>query len=259
MEAQRDIIQRASRGLRPLAVRDLGLIDYDRCWDLQRALSRAVASGDAHETLLLLEHPHTFTCGRRGGRGNILISGQEIEREGISVLDVDRGGDVTYHGPGQLVAYPIISLRNAAGSVDYPGYVRDLEDVLVDTLAGFNIPGEKLPGFSGVWVRDAGQHAKVAAIGVKVDAAGVTTHGIALNVSTDLSYFAKIVPCGITDKGVTSMHRLLGSTPPLDAVKRSFAQNFAARFGFVEEWQQPDRPATVSIFDPAFDSGTPAG
>lgn len=217
---------------RQLTVVDLNTIPYAGCWELQNRLAHSLGQGTGHETLLLLEHPHTYTCGRRGGRDHILIGEEELQREGITVLDVDRGGDVTYHGPGQLVAYPIIDLSTGGEKIDYPGYVRALEGVLIDTLADFSISTHKLQGFSGVWLRLEEQEVKIAAIGVKVDGRGVTTHGIALNVTCDLRYFSMIVPCGITGKGVTSMAQILDEAPPMSLVKQAFSKHFASIFGF---------------------------
>lgn len=223
-------------GVRSLAVRDLGLIPYAECWELQRQVASDVAAGRSPETLLLLEHPHTYTCGRRGGRDHILIGEEELKRESITVLDVDRGGDVTYHGPGQLVAYPVINLRANGMSIDYPGYVRKLEDVLINVLADFAIHAHQLEGYSGAWVQSGGSIEKIAAIGVKVDAQGITSHGIALNVDTNLTYFGYIVPCGITDKGVTSMEQALtlAALPRMGDVKAAFVRHFALIFGFQE-------------------------
>jgi lipoate-protein ligase B len=211
---------------------DLGTIDYKECWDLQARLAGEIAAGTSDETLLLLEHPHTYTCGRRGGRDHILIDEQELGERGITVLDVDRGGDVTYHGPGQLVAYPLINLLHNAPRVDYAKYVRTLEYVLISLLANFQISAHRLDGFSGVWVSRGAGEEKIAAIGVKVDGRGITSHGIALNVTTDLTYFSHIVPCGITDKGVTSMAQLLPSCPGMSQVKAAFVRHFAEAFGF---------------------------
>ena len=218
--------------LRDLQVVDLGVIPYEECWDLQRAVAAEVAAGARAETLLLLEHPHTYTCGRRGGRDHILAGDDVLEREGIVVLDVDRGGDVTYHGPGQLVAYPIINLLSAAPTIDYAGYVRTLELVLVNTLADFAISARTLEGFSGAWTTGETGPEKIAAIGVRVDGRGITTHGVALNVAPELRLFSYIVPCGITDKGVTSIQRIAGSAPTMDAVKSALARRFAEVFGF---------------------------
>jgi lipoyl(octanoyl) transferase len=226
------ILKRADSPLRPLAVRDLGVIPYVECWDLQNRLAAMLGRGEGEETLLLLEHPHTYTCGRRGGRDHILVDEAELERAGVTVLDVDRGGDVTYHGPGQLVAYPIINLAHYGEQIDYPGYVRVLEQVLIDSLADFDISAHRLKDYSGAWVDVNGVESKIAAIGVKVAGRGITTHGIALNVSTDLGYFGKIVPCGIPGKPVTSIAHLLAAPPGMTLVKSSFARHFAGAFGF---------------------------
>jgi lipoate-protein ligase B len=218
--------------IRTLRVVDLGLIPYAECWELQNRIALDIASDQAEETLLLLEHPHTYTCGRRGGRDHILIGDDRLAGEGITVLDVDRGGDVTYHGPGQLVAYPIINLRNYGERIDYPGYVRALERVLIGTVAEVGVEAQQLEGYSGAWIHSPAGDEKIAAIGVRVDGRGITTHGIALNVTTDLRYFSYIVPCGITDKGVTSLAGVLGQAPPMFAVKDAFARTFAEVFGF---------------------------
>lgn len=222
----------ASAATRPLSIRDLGLIQYAECWELQKRLAGERADGLISDTLLLLEHPHTYTCGRRGGRDHILISEQELDERGIVVLDVDRGGDVTYHGPGQLVAYPIVRLAEAGHTANYHGYLRSLEEVLIDTLAHFAIAGYRIPDYSGVWVNSDGVEEKVAAIGVKVDGRGVSTHGIALNVNTALEYFSYIVPCGIAEKGVTSMGKVLGQKIALEEVKQAFSKAFCKVFGF---------------------------
>jgi lipoyl(octanoyl) transferase len=218
--------------VRDLRVVDLGLIPYAECWELQNKIASEVAAGHAPETLLLLEHPHTYTCGRSGGRDHILIGDEELQREGITVLDVDRGGDITYHGPGQLVVYPIINLHNYGGRIDYPGYVRTLERVLLNTLEELGVEAHQAKGYSGAWAHGPTGEEKIAAIGVRVDGRGITTHGIALNVTSDLRFFSYIVPCGITGKGVTSLYRMLGEAPPMFVVKDAFARQFAELFGF---------------------------
>lgn len=227
-----DTIERAESGTRPLSILDLGLVPYSECWELQKRLASERAEGLIPDTLLLLEHPHTYTCGRRGGRDHILISQADLADKGIVVLDVDRGGDVTYHGPGQLVSYPIIRLAREGEVADYHGYLRLLEQALIDTLANFAIEGRRIPGYSGVWVAHRGVEEKIAAIGVKVDGRGVSTHGVALNVNTDLRYFGHIVPCGITGKGVTSMQKVLGQALTFEDVKRTFSRAFVHLFGF---------------------------
>ncbi len=225
-------IERVESRTRPLSIVDLGLIAYSDCWALQKRLAGERADGLIGDTLLLLEHPHTYTCGRRGGRDHILIGERELEERGIVVLDVDRGGDVTYHGPGQLVAYPIVRLAEEGQTTDYHAYLRSLEQVLIETLAHFAINSCRLEGYSGVWVQNGEGEEKIAAIGVKVDARGVSSHGIALNVNTDLQYFSYIVPCGIAEKGVTSMQRLLGAPQSLEDVKSAFSRAFCKVFGF---------------------------
>jgi lipoate-protein ligase B len=211
---------------------DLGLVPYEECWALQKQLAAEREQGLIGDTLLLLEHPHTYTCGRSGGRDHILISESELQARGIVVLDVDRGGDITYHGPGQLVAYPILCLTEEGRTADYRAYLRSLEQVLINTLANFSIGSRRFPGYSGVWVGGEGTEEKIAAIGVKVNGRGVTTHGVALNVSTDLQYFTYIVPCGITGKGVSSMQRLTMKPLDMEEVKAAFARNFCDVFGF---------------------------
>lgn len=227
-----ELKERARSATRPLSVVDLGVIGYAECWEMQNRLAAQVASGEAPDTLLLLEHPHTYTCGRKGGHDHILASQDELEREGIALLDVDRGGDVTYHGPGQLVSYPIINLLREASTVDYHAYLRSLEQALIGASADFAINAYRLPAYSGVWVGEAGCEEKIAAIGVRVDGRGITTHGVALNITTDLSYFGKIVPCGISNKGVSSMAKLLPHVPTMAEVKASFASHFGTVFGF---------------------------
>jgi|SRR5687768_4591468 len=224
--------ERASLGLRPLRILDLGLIPYEECWVLQRHLAIEIGNDNAPETLLLLEHPHTYTCGKHGGRDNILVPQATLDAIGAVVIDVDRGGDITYHGPGQLVAYPIIKLEEYGTGFDYPGYVRKLEYVLISTLADFAIQAERVRFLSGAWYVGGNVPQKIAAIGVKVSTKGITTHGIALNVNTDLSFFDSIVPCGIKGKGVTSMSRLLGCEVELKPVKGIFASHFARTFKF---------------------------
>jgi lipoate-protein ligase B len=190
----------------------------------QHACRDAVAAGTAPETLFLLEHPPTITLGRDAKEAHLLLHRDALRARGIAVVEVDRGGDVTYHGPGQLVAYPILDLQRRRPSVGW--YLRTLEEVLIQTLADFGIAGERLEGYTGVWVGGA----KIAAIGVGVRH-WITCHGIALNVAPDMEHFGLIVPCGIPDKPVTSMARLLGTPPPLTEVRDRFVHHFLAGFG----------------------------
>jgi lipoyl(octanoyl) transferase len=184
-------------------------------------------AGLGQDVLVLLEHPPVYTLGRRADRGNVLWSDATLREHGIELVEVDRGGDVTYHRPGQLVGYPILKLATVRGVVDY---VRALEEVLIRVLADYGVTGERNEGFTGVWVGDA----KVAAIGVRVASKGVTSHGFALNVRTDLTDFDGIVPCGIADRSVCSLESLGVDTTvdeAADRVERQVAQVFGATLG----------------------------
>ena len=222
-------------------VLDLGTIDYQTAWDLQNRLAAEIAHGQHPPTLLLLEHPHTFTFGRRGDSKNLLWSPQELEQRGASVHWVDRGGDVTYHGPGQLVGYPLLKLTGT----DHVGYVRSLEKMLITALARLGLVGGQISGKTGVWVQanvasrcprcrpqDRRKPAKIAAIGVKVDANGVTRHGFALNVDPQMDYFEGIIPCGIADFPVVSLADLFPAAPPMPQVKQEIVRAFGETFGF---------------------------
>ena len=203
-------------------IRRLGQVPYDDAWTLQNRLADARRAGLVPDTLILLEHPHTYTIGRSGTRDHVFLNESELAARGITCLDVDRGGDVTYHGPGQLVGYPILDL---GPKPDVGLYLRNLEACLIDVLADFGITAGRLSGYTGVWIGDR----KIAAIGIKVSQ-GVTTHGFALNVSTDLSLFTHILACGIPDKGVTSLALELGAAPPMVAVEDAVVARFSERF-----------------------------
>ena len=203
-------------------VRRLGQVPYEEAWALQRQVADQRRAGRMPDTLILLEHPHTYTIGRSGSRDHVFLDEAELAARGITCLDVDRGGDVTYHGPGQLVGYPILDL---GPTPDVGLYLRNLEGCLIDVLAGFGIVASRVSGYTGVWIGDR----KIVAIGVKVSQ-GVTTHGFALNVSTNLSFFTHILACGIPDKGVTSMAAELGAAPPMTAVDDAVVARFSERF-----------------------------
>jgi lipoyl(octanoyl) transferase len=203
-------------------IRRLGQLPYDEAWALQNRVADERRAGLVSDTLILLEHPHTYTIGRSGTRDHVFLNEAEMTARGISCLDVDRGGDVTYHGPGQLVGYPILDL---GPKPDVGLYLRSLEGCLIDVVADFGIRAGRLSGYTGVWIGDR----KIAAIGIKVSQ-GVTTHGFALNVSTDLSLFTHILACGIPDKGVTSMALELGTAPPMAAVEEAVIARFSERF-----------------------------
>lgn len=219
-----------------------GLVPYRQAWAWQQALVAARQRGEGDDVLLLLEHPPTYTLGRRADRANLLVSPDTLAASGCDVIDIDRGGDVTFHGPGQLVGYPILRLR--PDERDYRGYIRRLEDLLIRTLGQFGLEAERLPGFSGAWWRGT----KLAAIGVKISA-GVTSHGFALNVTTDLTYFQRIVPCGIADKPVGSLQTALdrlGLPVPGDAiVVAALCRHFTDVFGRQTERLGPDETARL--------------
>jgi lipoate-protein ligase B len=239
-----------------LDILNLGLIDYERAWKLQDEYAAQIAAGTRPPTLLLLEHPHTFTFGRRGNPENLLWSPEELTRRGVGVHWVDRGGDVTYHGPGQLVGYPLLPLspisylasNQDTGRIpdsDYVGYIRNLEKTLILALARLGLVAGQVPGLTGVWVQadvysrcprcrpeDRSKPAKVAAIGVKVDARGVTRHGFALNVAPDMEYFEGIVACGLADHPVVSLADLLSPVPSMERVKTEVRTAFVEAFGY---------------------------
>jgi lipoyl(octanoyl) transferase len=216
----------------------LGRTSYEDGLELQREAIAARSCGDAPDRLLLLEHPHVYTLGRGGNAANMLASAEELAALGADLHHTGRGGDVTYHGPGQLVGYPIVSLK--PDRCDVHRYVRDLEEVLIRTVADFGIAATRVAGLTGIWVGSE----KLAAIGVRI-ARWITSHGFALNVSTDLAYFDRIVPCGITDRGVTSIERLTGRRVALRDVAHSTACHFGAVFErtirFPDAATRPDR------------------
>jgi lipoyl(octanoyl) transferase len=210
-------------------VKRLGLIGYERALDLQRELVDRRKRGEIPDQLLLLEHPDVITLGvkTRNDRTHVLESDASLAEKGIALFETGRGGDVTYHGPGQLVGYPILDLNPHRRDVHR--YVRDLEETLIEAVATFGIAAGQVPGLTGIWVDTPDGQSKLAAIGVRISR-WVTSHGFALNVNTDLSRFGLIVPCGIADKGVTSMERLLGRRLPMDEVAHAVEQAFTAVF-----------------------------
>ncbi len=207
--------------MRCCALRQLGRIDYASALQLQQQLAADRKQGLVPDQLLLLEHPHVITMGRNGHLENLLANDDILSRAGIGFYPTDRGGDVTYHGPGQLVGYPILDLRD--WKRDVGAYVRAVEETIITTLAEYGIQAGRIPKLTGVWVGDR----KIAAIGVHLSR-WVTSHGFALNVSTDLSYFQYIVPCGLT-RPVTSM-AALGVRASLDEVGAKLAVHFARIF-----------------------------
>lgn len=202
----------------------LGTVEYHRAWELQVELAAKVHDGAQPNTLLLLEHSPVYTKGRLSKPEHILLSDEELRQKGIGLYEADRGGQVTFHGPGQLVAYPVVDLREWGGPVKY---VRTLERIIVDSLADFKITAETIDGITGVWVDGA----KIAAIGVKISR-GVAYHGFAINVTTDLSYYSHIVPCGIADRPVTSMAEVLSGDVDMAMAQYSLAYQFGKGMGF---------------------------
>jgi len=189
-----------------------GQVDYLTAWDWQKSLvAERTENPGMVGKFLLLEHPHTYTLGRRGNMENLLWDEATLQERGVAVHRVDRGGDITYHGPGQLVGYPILNLRQIGryGLSRIKAYVHDLEEMLIQAVEPFGIEAQRYSGFTGVWVKTPNGLEKLAAIGVHINNKGITSHGFALNVATDLTYFSGIVPCGIQNHGVTSMERVL--------------------------------------------------
>jgi lipoate-protein ligase B len=205
-------------------VLDLGQRDYRDTLDLQHRLLKERHSGSDEDYLLFVEHPPVLTVGRGGDGRNILANSEILDKKGVSIYEVERGGDITFHGPGQVVGYPIFDL-NQHGN-DLHRYLRNLEEVIIVTLERYGLKGKREKGLTGVWVDGE----KVAAIGIAVKH-WITFHGFALNVNTDLSYFDLISPCGISDRGVTSMERLKGSSLDMSDVKEKIVNGFAEVFG----------------------------
>ena len=208
-----------------LEVRDLGLIPYAEALALQSDLVGRRRTGDIPDQLLLLQHPHVITLGTAASRSHVLADESRRRELGIDLLDVGRGGDVTYHGPGQLVGYPILDLK--PDRKDVHQYLRDLEAVLVHTLDEMGIRGEPVPNLTGVWVDGR----KIAVIGVRISSGWITSHGFALNVSNDLSFFETIVPCGIQDVSVTSVSQELGRPFAVPDILGMVSEAFSEIFG----------------------------
>jgi len=241
-----------------LLVEDLGLIEYEQAWKLQDEYAAEIAVGTRSPTLLLLEHPHVYTYGRRGQAENLLLDASELISRNVAVHWVDRGGDITYHGPGQLVGYPLIPLTpihpspaqllDEEGRVlaaDYVGYIRALEKSLIIALARMGVGAGQRTGKTGVWVQadvwsrcsrcrpeDKQKPAKLAAIGVKVDARGVSRHGFALNVDPDMSYWDGIIACGLVGEPVAALADLLDPVPGMQRVKREVESAFREVFRY---------------------------
>lgn len=224
--------------MRELQVRRLGVVPYADGLALQKRLVEQRKAGEIPDQLLLLQHPPVITLGvrARNDRSHVLATPDALAAEGVEIFETERGGDVTYHGPGQLVGYPILDLR--PDRCDVHRYVRDLEEVLIRTAAAFGVVGERSEGLTGVWVGNE----KLAAIGVRI-ARWVTSHGFAFNVTTNLSHFGLIVPCGITDRGVTSLEKLLGRAVSMAEVEGAAS----LAFGDVFDRQPVPLPLEVPV------------
>jgi lipoyl(octanoyl) transferase len=209
--------------MRKLNYIDLKLIDYKEAWDIQKHFFNLRADDRVNDTLFLLEHPHTYTLGKTADRKHLIGNQDFLNQNNISIYDIDRGGDITYHGPGQIVGYPIISLTD--WFQDTHKYLRALEEVIILTCSNYGLIGKRDSKYTGVWI----QNRKIAAIGIKVGR-WITMHGFAFNVNTDLSLFSGIIPCGIADKDVTSLKRELGSDVDISEVKKLLLQNFMKVF-----------------------------
>ena len=218
--------------MRPCLTVHLGLMEYGEAWALQKALVLSRAEGITPDLLLLLEHPPTYTIGRRGDRSHILLPAERLQETGIALYETDRGGQATYHGPGQVVGYPILDLRGWMGPLQY---TRTLEALLIETVQALGVPGGRVEGLTGVWVGER----KIAAIGVRISR-GVAFHGFALNVDPNLRPFDFIVPCGIRDKGVTSLAQELGRPVEVEEVLPILTEAFARAFDFALRWARPE-------------------
>ncbi len=235
-----------SRGVRaepdgPIALLELGTVPYREAWDLQRRLVEERRAGLRPDTLVLLEHPPVYTLGRRADAANVLMDAAALSAAGIDVVEVDRGGDVTYHGPGQLVAYPVVRL---AGTRDVVDFVRTLEAAGIRAAAALGVTAERRDDLTGVWVG----REKLIAIGVRVAAGGITSHGLALNVDPDLSHFAGIVPCGLTGEGVCSLASL-GRHVDMSTARRVLGDALAVELG--GELRPVSLPADLTTAVPA--------
>ncbi len=211
---------------RELVVRRLGLVPYAEGLRLQDELVASRRAGDSPDTLFLLQHPHVITLGSSADETHVLVEAEERDRLGIEVFEVGRGGGVTYHGPGQLVAYPILDLK--PDRKDLHAYLRDLEEVLIRVAGAYGVQARRREGLTGVWTETG----KLAAAGVRVSSQWITSHGVALNVTADLGFFERIVPCGIVGEGVTSLAKELGGPVDLESVANTFADHFGDVFGY---------------------------
>jgi lipoyl(octanoyl) transferase len=213
--------------MNPLLIADLGLISWPNAYALQQRLVAARKAGEMDDVFLFCEHPHVITLGRSANRANLLASEDVLRQKGVELQPTNRGGDITYHGPGQIVGYPILNLNNIKRDVGW--YVRTLEEVMIRVTADFGVGAFRVPGKTGIWVKAGDSEEKLGAIGVHISR-WVTSHGFAFNVSTDLRYFDLIIPCGIADRKATSLEKLLSRRVSLEEVKPRVAHHLAELF-----------------------------
>ncbi|HEY6266472.1 MAG TPA: lipoyl(octanoyl) transferase LipB [Candidatus Acidoferrum sp.] len=237
---------------------DLGLMRYAEAWALQKRVVAARKAGSIEDVLLLSEHPHVITQGRSGKRENLLASERVLKQKGVEFHATDRGGDITYHGPGQIVGYPLLNL--GAIQRDVVWYVRMLEEAMIRATAEFGITAERVAGKTGIWVGESGAEEKLAAIGVHISR-WVTSHGFAYNVSTDLRFFDLIVPCGIADRKATSLEKLMQQRVEKNEVAPRIAKHLGDVFGLemketsraelLEKLQEAEQPAAKTVTEKA--------
>ncbi|MCF8412013.1 MAG: lipoyl(octanoyl) transferase LipB [Melioribacteraceae bacterium] len=206
---------------------DLGEISYKQAWDLQKEVFDLRVKKEIGDTFFMLEHPNTYTLGKTASKSNLVGDAEFLEKNKISVFEIDRGGDITYHGPGQIVGYPILDLND--WQKDTHKYLRAIEQLIIDTCSDFGIEAGRNEKYTGVWI----ENRKIAAIGIKVSR-WITMHGFAFNVNTDLGLFNGIIPCGINDKEVTSLQKELGGRIEISEVKAKLLKNFKTVFGYNE-------------------------
>jgi lipoyl(octanoyl) transferase len=205
----------------------LGLMPYQQAWDIQRKIFQGVIAGHEGDTLILVEHPHVYTFGRSADAANFIGSDEKLREIGAEKFEIERGGDVTYHGPGQLIGYPILNLSHFKEDLGW--YLRALEETIIRLLGTYDVEAYRVAGRTGVWVNSNGYEEKICAIGIR-SSRWCTMHGFAFNVNTDLSYFENIIPCGISDRGVTSLEKLLGWKISMDDVIGRYVTEFESVF-----------------------------
>lgn len=218
---------------------DLGFIDYKEAWDLQKNIFERRTKSEINDTFFMLEHPHTYTLGKVAEKENLISNDAQLKELGISVYEIDRGGDITYHGPGQIVGYPIIKLSD--WKEDTHEYLRGLEEIIMNVCSDYGLTTQRNPKYTGVWI----DNRKIAAIGIKVSR-WVTMHGFAFNINTDLNYFGGIIPCGIRDKEVTSLKNELGREVDINEVKENLTHKFLQFFSY-NEFNKVDKSVYTQI------------